>query len=176
MSEAQYHCIPTTYDMLRFDEIMRCLDRLCLHVMNPKNIGHSDQVGQRLNDELHTISYTLTYSALSAPVLKSHTHFGKDHVAGGVMVFFCTNDPTDMPPLGTPACPNPSGTVTGTLTAGSVVGPVKLGSVKQNVPVGDFDAVVAALRSNTAYANVHSMTFPAGEIRGQIRRPDNTNR
>jgi hypothetical protein len=159
MSEAQYHCIPTTYDMLRFDEIMRCLDRLCLHVMNPKNIGHSDQVGQRLNDELHTISYTLTYSALSAPVLKSHTHFGKDHVAGGVMVFFCTNDPTDMPPLGTPACPNPSGTVTGTLTAGSVVG-----HVKQNVPVGDFDAVVAALRSN------------AGEIRGQIRRPDNTNR
>jgi hypothetical protein len=119
-----------------------------------------------LNDALHTISYTLTYSVLSASVTKSHIHFGKEHVAGGVMVFFCTNDPTDMPPLGTPTCPNPSGTVTGTLTAGSVVGPVK-----QNVPVGDFDAVVAALRSNTAYANTHTTNFPAGEIRGQIRRP-----
>src|SRR5205807_1322113 len=113
-----------------------------------------------------TISYTLTYSGLSAPVTKSHTHFGKEHVAGGVMVFFCTNDSTDSPPPGTPACPNPSGTVSGQLTAGSVVGPVK-----QGVSLGNFDAVVAALRSNTAYANTHTTAFPAGEIRGQIRRP-----
>jgi hypothetical protein len=119
-----------------------------------------------LDDELHTLSFTLTYSGLSAPVLKAHIHFGKEHVAGGVMVFFCTSDPTDTPPPGTQKCTSPSATVTGTLTAGSVVGPTK-----QNVPVGDFDAVVAALRSNTAYANIHSDNFPSGEIRGQVRRP-----
>jgi hypothetical protein len=121
-----------------------------------------------LNDELHTLSFTLTYSGLSAPVTKAHIHFGKEHVAGGVMVFFCTSDSTDTPPPGTQTCPSPSATVTGTLTGGSVVGPVK-----QNVSVGDFDAVVAALRSNTAYANTHTKAFPAGEIRGQIRRTKN---
>jgi hypothetical protein len=29
---------------------------------------------------------------------------------------------------------------------------------------------VAALESDTAYANIHTSAFPAGEIRGQIRR------
>jgi hypothetical protein len=32
-----------------------------------------------------------------------------------------------------------------------------------------FDAVTDALLSNSAYANVHTANFPAGEIRGQIR-------
>jgi hypothetical protein len=36
------------------------------------------------------------------------------------------------------------------------------------VTVGDFAAVVAALTSVTAYANIHTKAFPAGEIRGQI--------
>ncbi len=53
----------------------------------------------------------------------------------------------------------------GTLTTASVVGPVP-----QNVAVGDFDAVIDALNSNTAYANIHTTKFPAGEIRGQVRR------
>jgi hypothetical protein len=30
------------------------------------------------------------------------------------------------------------------------------------------DALVAALDSNTAYANIHTTAFPAGEIRGQL--------
>jgi hypothetical protein len=55
--------------------------------------------------------------------------------------------------------------VSGTLTAASVVGPVP-----QNVAAGDFDAVIDALNSNTAYANIHTTKFPAGEIRGQVRR------
>jgi hypothetical protein len=40
------------------------------------------------------------------------------------------------------------------------------------VTAGDFDAVTDALNSNTAYANVHTAKFPAGEIRGQVRRGD----
>ncbi len=38
----------------------------------------------------------------------------------------------------------------------------------QNVTAGDFDAVIDALLSNSAYANVHTSNFKAGEIRGQI--------
>jgi hypothetical protein len=44
-----------------------------------------------INDQGTLITYTLTYSRLSNPVTQSHTHFGKEHVAGGVMVFFCSN-------------------------------------------------------------------------------------
>ena len=110
-------------------------------------------------------SYTLTYSGLSAPVTQAHIHFGKIHVPGGVMVFFCTN--LGNGPAGTPACPPSGGTVTGTWTAASVVGPAA-----QNVTPGDFSAVIDALNSNTAYANIHTTKFPAGEIRGQVRRGD----
>jgi hypothetical protein len=114
-----------------------------------------------------TITYTLTYSGLTN-VLQSHIHFGKEHVAGGVMVFFCSN--LANPPAGTPACTDPgtgTATVTGTITAAGVQA-----ITTQNVPAGDFDAVEAALESNTAYANIHTNTFKAGEIRGQIHRVD----
>jgi len=42
----------------------------------------------------------------------------------------------------------------------------------QNVTAGDFDALRDALASDTAYVNVHTVNFPAGEIRGQVRRQD----
>jgi hypothetical protein len=79
------------------------------------------------------------------------------------MVFFCSNLPS--PPPGTQACPASGGTVSGTITAASVIGPTA-----QNVTPGDFDALTDALTSNTAYGNIHTTKFPAGEIRGQIRR------
>jgi hypothetical protein len=111
------------------------------------------------------ITYTLTYSGLSAPVTQAHIHLGKIHVPGGIMVFFCTN--LGNGPAATPACPASGGTVTGTWTAASVVGPTG-----QNVTAGDFSALLDALNSNTAYANIHTTKFPAGEIRGQVRRGD----
>ena len=57
--------------------------------------------------------------------------------------------------------------MTGTWTAASVVGPTA-----QNVTPGDFSAIISALNSNTAYANIHTTKFPAGEIRGQVRQGD----
>jgi hypothetical protein len=120
-----------------------------------------------INDQGTQITYTLTYSGLTNTVTQSHTHFGKEHVAGGVMVFFCSN--LGNGPIGTPACPT-SGTVTSQLTPGSVVGPAG-----QGIAPGNFAAVIAAIQSNTAYANVHTNIFPSGEIRGQIRRREDDN-
>jgi hypothetical protein len=110
-----------------------------------------------------TITFTLRFSNLSSAVTQSHIHFGKVHMAGGIMVFFCSNLPN--PPAGTQPCPANGGTVTGTITAANL-----LAIAGQNVTAGDFDAIEDALESNTAYANVHTANFPAGEIRGQIRR------
>lgn len=55
--------------------------------------------------------------------------------------------------------------MTGTITAANV-----LALAGQNVPARDFNAIAEALLSNTAYVNVHTTNFPAGEIRGQLTR------
>jgi CHRD domain-containing protein len=125
--------------------------------------GATGTLRLHLDKKSNSITYTLSYtSGLSAPVTQAHIHFGKVHVAGGIIAFLCSNLPN--PPLGTPPCPTPSGTVSGVLHANSVIGPTL-----QNVAAGNFDALVAALTSDTAYGNVHTTTFPAGEIRGQIQ-------
>jgi len=131
-----------------------------------------------LDKQAGTATFTLTFSEVgttspkTGTVSQAHIHFGKRHVAGGVMVFFCATPPLATSPVaGTPVCPANSGTVTGTFTAASVVGPVA-----QNVNPGDFDALVDALESNTAYANIHTVPgFPAGEIRGQVRKGNGRN-
>jgi CHRD domain len=123
-----------------------------------------------------SISFKLTYSGFTNNVTQSHIHFGKEHVAGGIMVFFCANPSTTPPVVNLPpppatkpqTCPLTSGTVSGTLTPSDVVGPTG-----QAVKVGDFSALLAALKSNTAYGNIHTTAFPSGEIRGQILPSEN---
>src|SRR5258708_4918223 len=81
-------------------------------------------VSLQLNQKAHTIDYTLTYSNVgttppkTGTVSQAHIHFGKSHVSGGVLVFFCTN--LGNGPAGTPGCPDHSGTVSGTWTKDSV--------------------------------------------------------
>jgi hypothetical protein len=129
----------------------------------------SGTVNLKLDQKAGTVDYSLTYSnvgttaPLTGMVTQAHIHFGKSRDSGGVMVFFCTN--LSNAPAGTPTCPPNSGTVTGTWTAASVIA-----VVGQNVKAGNFNALVAALNSNTAYANVHQTALPAGEIRGQVRK------
>jgi hypothetical protein len=41
------------------------------------------------------------------------------------------------------------------------------------VTAGDFSAIVAALVNDTAYGNIHTDNFKAGEIRGQIKPAQN---
>ena len=122
-----------------------------------------------LDRKAGTAKWTLTYTGvgttgpLTGTVTQAHIHFGKRHVAGGVMVFFCANVATA--PAGTQPCPANSGTVSGTFTSANV-----LGIATQNVVANDFDALADAIASNTAYANIHTTGLPAGEIRGQLHR------
>lgn len=112
-------------------------------------------------------TYTLTYSGLTSAVTQAHIHFGKVHVPGGIMVWLCQTAAKPSPVAETPLCPTTGGSVSGTITAASVIA-----ISGQNVPAGDFDAFTDALGSHTAYANVHTVNFPAGEIRGQVRKSE----
>lgn len=114
-----------------------------------------------LDVDQNSATYSLTYSGLTSNVTQAHLHFGKVHVPGGIYTFLCTN--LGNGPAGTPACPPAGGTVTGTIAPASI-----LAVPGQNITAGDFGALLAALGSDTTYANVHTMKFPAGEIRGQV--------
>jgi len=103
------------------------------------------------------LAYTLRYSALEGePVLASHIHFGQPHVIAGVIAFLCGGG-GQMP------CPTPSGTVSGVITAGNVMGPADKG-----IAAGEFEELIAAMRSGSTYVNVHSTTYQSGEIRGRV--------
>lgn len=116
-----------------------------------------------IDNQAQTISYTLTYSGLTSNVTQAHIHFGNRFSSQGVSLFLCSN--LGNGPPGTQACPASGGTVTGTLHPADVVGPAA-----QGIPVGPtgWDPIVKAIRAGVAYANVHTTTFPGGEVRAQI--------
>ena len=104
-----------------------------------------------------TIEYELTYSGFGPTVSASHIHLGRPGTTGGVSAFLCGGGDK-------PACPANAGTVTGTIDPADVVGPEA-----QGIAPGEFEDLLAAMRAGATYANVHSPTFPGGEIRGAIR-------
>jgi hypothetical protein len=111
----------------------------------------------KLNSAGDELSYELEYSGLEGGnTLFAHVHIGQFDVAGGVMFFLCGGG-------GKPACPNGSATVTGTVTAADIIGPAG-----QGISAGQFAEALRAMRDGIAYANVHTVTYPSGEIRGQI--------
>src|SRR5688572_16801377 len=44
----------------------------------------------KLNRNARTATFRLTYASLGSQVTQAHIHFGKVHVAGGIIVFLCS--------------------------------------------------------------------------------------
>jgi len=136
--------------------------------LSPFNQVPSVLAGSRGNFEAETnddgsISFTLSYKGMSSPVTQAHIHFGAGLTNGGVIVFLCGG--------AKPACPA-SGTITGTITATDVSTlPASNGDsvIPQGIQPGDLAALLKAIRSGDTYVNVHTATFPSGEIRGQVQ-------
>jgi hypothetical protein len=117
----------------------------------------------RVDSSDSQLSYVLQYEGFTAGITQGHIHFGARGTNGGISIWLC-GSATNPGPAGTPACPQGSGTVVRTVSAADVVGPSG-----QGISAGEFAEILEAIRSGTAYANVHTTTFPGGEIRGQIR-------
>jgi hypothetical protein len=127
----------------------------------------SAQLNRGKDEIRYTLSYRGPFDAKPAggTVAQAHIHLGARGISGGISAFLCSN--LGNGPAGTPACPA-EGTVTGTITPLQVVG----GAEAQGLAAGEFAELVRALRAGAAYANVHTSTFPGGEIRGQIEDDD----
>jgi hypothetical protein len=131
----------------------------------------------KIDRKSRQIAYELTYEfpdAVATPIVgtqfvnQAHLHLGQKHTTGGINVWLCQSADNPAPAAvaaSTPACPSPSGTVAGSITPAMV-----LALAGQGFPGGEagFDALLAALRSDAIYANVHTDRFPPGEIRGQV--------
>jgi hypothetical protein len=109
-------------------------------------------------DESETVLlFALLYDTLEGgTVTGAHIHLGRAATTGGIVIHFCGTG-------GKPACPAIPGALQGTATAADVVA-----VAAQGVAAGDLAAVIRAMRRGDTYVNVHTTTFPGGEIRGQI--------
>lgn len=115
-----------------------------------------------INTTASQIAYELSYEGLQGEVRQAHIHFGQRGVNGGVSVFLCQTQANPDPTGLAPTCPA-SGKVSGVLTIANVIGPGA-----QGITAAEFAELVAAIRAGVAYVNVHSTTFPGGEVRGQL--------
>jgi len=114
----------------------------------------------KVNHDDTSVHFVLTYSGLLTPVGAAHIHVAQPNVNGGVTVFFCGGG-------GRPACPANGVPVEGDFTAADVIG-----LPTQQLEPNNLDKLLAAIRAGRTYANVHTMTSPGGEIRGQIQPDD----
>jgi hypothetical protein len=134
------------------------------------------RIDLKIDRKKREIRYDLSYDfpdADATPVTgaqfvnQAHLHFGQSHTTGGITVWLCqsADNPAPATAPDTPACPSPSGKVSGTILPQHV-----LGVPAQGLPAGEdgFDALLKALRDDAIYANVHTDRFPPGEIRGQL--------
>src|SRR5438093_6234693 len=106
----------------------------------PPNLGlgavfstGSGRLQLKVDKQNRSIDYELTYSfpdAAATPTVgaqfvnQAHLHFGQKHTTGGINVWLCQSADNPAPAAVaavTPSCPNPSGTVSGTIKPEQVI-------------------------------------------------------
>ena len=130
--------------------------------------GAHGEFRAQVNATETAITYSLNYSDLEGAVQQAHIHLGQSGVNGGISVFLCSN--LGNGPAGTQPCPNSPATITGTINAADVSPniPATAAARTQGLNTGEFGELLKAIRAGATYVNVHSTTWPGGEIRKQI--------
>jgi hypothetical protein len=110
-----------------------------------------------LSDDGQSLEYKLI-TANIAGVTQAHVHCGSSEVAGPVVVFLYGLNPAGVDNNGVLA--------EGTLTPANLI--PRPDSAACPGGVATWDDLLAKIESGEAYVNVHTLGFPAGEIRGQL--------
>jgi hypothetical protein len=134
------------------------------------NSTGSGRFTAQVSKDGQSIAYTLSYRDLSSDVLQAHIHFGRPAITGQIVLFLCTNLGNAPASVPVPqACPPAPATISGTLTAADVIA-----RATQGVDGGaaGLAEMVKAMRAGAAYANVHTVNFMSGEIRGAVKPSD----
>ena len=92
------------------------------------------------------LCYTLEVRDLTAAPVAAHIHIGPRNVAGPIVV-----------PLTTPPAATSTVSACITATVGGAMTPAELAAITAD--------------PRAYYANVHTPRYPAGEVRGQLKRP-----
>jgi hypothetical protein len=116
-------------------------------------VGTAEVAIDAANREL-TVSLRLFN--LPAGTTAGHIHAGPRGVNGPVVIDF----------------PIPTGR-TGDLSLDFRVGQGQFRS-RPDIGIGSMDDIIQTIVGGGAYVNIHSSAFPGGEIRGQLRTPDQT--
>jgi hypothetical protein len=99
-----------------------------------------------------TLYYSLQAVDASSTITMAHIHLGVPGQNGDVVVNLCGAGSA-------PACATSGVIATGTISASNLVGPLA------GHPLGDL---IVAMTAGGTYTNVHTTTFPDGELRGQV--------
>ena len=130
--------------------------------------GASARFSARISNDESQVEWELSYSDLEGAVQQAHIHIGDAHTNGGIAVFLCTN--LGNGPAGMQPCPAPPATISGTILDADVSPniPATVAARTQGINTGEIAELIAAMRAGATYVNVHSTTWPGGEVRGQI--------
>jgi hypothetical protein len=134
-------------------------------VVSTTGNGHFDATISKDGSE---IAWELSYSSLEGAISQSHIHVAQAGVNGGISVFLCTN--LGNGPAGIQPCPPPPATISGVITADDVSPAIAatLAARNQGVDTGQIGELIAAMRAGATYVNIHTSTWPGGEVRSQI--------
>lgn len=109
----------------------------------------------RLSEDGSKLRFRLKAQGLTNRITQAHIHLAPRGVNGGIVAFLFPLTATGV---------NPEGfEVAGTLTKEDLIGGL------MGHPLSDL---VEAMRNGGAYANIHTVLHPGGEIRGQIQLRD----
>ncbi len=129
----------------------------------------SGQFKAKISPDEQRIDWELSYEGMQATVTQAHIHIAQRGVNGGIVLWLCGTTNIPAPPgtpgpAGTAVCTSPSGQFSGTFTGANVQA-----VATQQFATGELNEVIAAIRAGFAYANVHTVVSPGGEVRGQLR-------
>lgn len=127
-------------------------------VPDPVDSSGGGIVGFRVNESGDGLLYLFALAGLE-DVTQAHTHLGARGNNGPVTAFLLKfTEAVDGSGGGTPFTTDGLYQEFGLVTASDVVGPIE----------GDFRALIESMQDGEAYVNVHTVAFPAGEVRGQV--------